>query len=79
MELEFFSTICDHQDTESGSFEAGMIIYEPIFTHKNIKGYIGQLYTYYTIWEQNIVAVPHIYWARGICLLFCDQQDVESE
>ena len=41
----------------------------PIFTHKNIKGYMGQRYTYYTIWENNIVEIIHIYGARAIFLL----------
>ena len=30
----------------------------PIFTHKNIKGYMGQLYPYSTKWAEDIVAIP---------------------
>ena len=51
----------------------------PIFTHKNIKGYVGEWYTYSIIWEQNILAIIHIYGARDIFLLFCDNQDTEYE
>ena len=51
----------------------------PIFARKNIKGYMVQLYTYYTIWEKNIVVIIHIYGARAIFLLFYYHQDTESE
>ena len=51
----------------------------PIFTNKNIKGYMGQQYPYSTRWEQNIVAIIHIYWGRVISLLLCDHQETESE
>ena len=50
-----------------------------ILNNKNTKGYIGKLYTYSTIWEQNILANIHIYVARTIFLIFCDHQDTESE
>ena len=54
-------------------------VFEPILTHKNIKWYVGQQYPYSTIWEQNIVSNIHIYGARAIFLLFCDNQDTESD
>ena len=38
-----------------------------------------QLYPYYIISVKNIVAILHIYGARAIFLLFCDQQDTESK
>ena len=37
---------------------------------KYIKGYMGQLYPYFTKWDKNIVRIIHIYGARGIFLLF---------
>ena len=40
---------------------------------------MGQKYLYPTIWEQNVVAILHIYRARAISLLFCDHQDTKSE
>ena len=42
----------------------------PIFKPENIKESMGQWYTYYTIWEHNIVAILHIYGARDLSLLF---------
>ena len=38
-----------------------------------------QLYPYSTRWEQNIVAILHIYGARALFVIFCDYQDTESE
>ena len=52
---------------------------EPIFTHKNIKGSMVQQYPYPKRWEQNSVAIIHIYGARAILLLFYDNQETESE
>ena len=43
---------------------------------KNIKGAIGQLYTYLTICEKKNVIIIHIYGSRA---LFCDHQDTEYE
>ena len=40
---------------------------------------MGQQYTYSTRWEQNIVAIPHIYGALVIIILFCYHPDTESE
>ena len=46
---------------------------------EKIKGSMGQRYPYSTRWEQNMVASNHIYGARAIFLLFCDNQDTEYE
>ena len=73
--LQFY----DYHDTESESQDIEKCVARKIFTHKNIKGYIGQKYQYSTRWEQNIVSIIHIYGARYIYLLFCDYQDTESE
>ena len=40
---------------------------------------MGQLYPYCTKWEKNIVETIHIYVTRAMYLLFCDDQDTESE
>ena len=58
-------------------------IYEHILTniqpYKYIKGSMGQWYPYSKKWEKNVVAIIHIYEARGILLLFYDDQDTASE
>ena len=36
-----------------------------------------QRYLYYTKWEKNAVEIIHIYGARGIFILFYDDQDTE--
>ena len=80
MELElFFYYFYDNQVTGSESCKIKIGVAGPIFARKNIKGYMVQLYIYYTIWEQKIVVVLHIYGALAISLLFCDHQDTESE
>ena len=56
-----------------------MNIYKPIFPHKNIKGSIGQQYTYSKRGEQNIVSVPYTYEARAIYILFRYHQDTECD
>ena len=56
-----------------------MSTFQLIFTHKNTKGSMGQLYTYSTIWEKNVVLILHIHGARDVFLLFCDSQDTKSE
>ena len=38
-----------------------------------------QRYPYFKRLEQNIVVIIHIYGDRAIFVLFCDQQDTESE
>ena len=40
---------------------------------------MGQQYPYFKRLEQNIVVIIHIYGDRAIFVLFCDQQDTESE
>ena len=45
-------------------------VYGPTSAHINIKGSMGQKYPYSTRWEQNIVAIPHIYGARAISYYF---------
>ena len=40
---------------------------------------MGQQYTYSTRWEQNIMAIIHIYVPKAIFLLFYDNQDTEYE
>ena len=42
----------------------------PIFTHKNIKGYVGQRYPYAIRWEINIAVIIHMYGARAIFYYF---------
>ena len=74
-----FQTMCCHKETKSESFETGMNVYKPIFTHKNIKGSIGQQCTYSTRWQQNIVSVPYTYEARAIYILFRYHQDTECD
>ena len=37
----------------------------PIFTNKNIKGSMGQQYPYSIRWQQNILAIIHIYGDRA--------------
>ena len=54
-------------------------MYKPIFTHKDIKGFISQRYTYSTRRSKHIVAVPYTYEDIAISLLFCDHQDIEFE
>ena len=65
---------CNHQDTESEKWEMEIGVAGPIFTHKKSKGSMGQLYSYYTIREKNIVSIIHIYGARSILILFYDNQ-----
>ena len=36
-------------------------------------------YPYSTRWEKAIVGVIHIYGYRAVLILFCDNQDTESE
>ena len=45
---------------------------ETIFAHKNIKGYVVEPYPYFTIWEQNIVAIIKKIGEIAIFLLFCN-------
>ena len=40
---------------------------------------MGQQYPYYTIWEEKIVVILHIYGVRANFLLIYDNQDSESE
>ena len=51
----------------------------PVLTHKIIKGYIGQLYSYSTKWDKNVVVILCIYGDIPILLIICDHQDTESE
>ena len=75
----FSLLFCDHQDTESESCEMEMSIPQPIFTHKIIKGYMGQRFLYSTRWVKIIVVFLHVYGPLAIFLLICDHQDTESE
>ena len=56
---DIFLLFCDHQDTESESWEMEIGVTGPLFTHKNIKGSMVQRYTYPTRWEKNIVVILH--------------------
>ena len=47
-----------------------MSTFQLIFTHKNTKGSMGQLYTYSTIWEKNVVLILHIHGARDVFYYF---------
>ena len=40
---------------------------------------MGQLYTYSTRWEKNIVGILHIYGDRAIFPLFCVQKYTGSK
>ena len=51
----------------------------PIFTQIIIQGSVGQQYPYYTIWENNIVVILHIYESVAIFLIFCDHKYTESD
>ena len=44
-----------------------------------MKDSMGKWYSYTVEWEKNTVVILHIYGARGIFLLFYDDQDTESE
>ena len=78
MELEQLSYYCMiTQDTESQSRDIIIDVSGPILTHKNIKAYMGQQYTYHTRWEKN-VAILHINGARAVFLLFGEHQDSGS-
>ena len=44
----------------------------------NIKGYMGQQYTYYNIWKKTIVVTILINVAKAIFLLLCDKKDTTS-
>ena len=57
----------------------GIVVAGPIYTQKNIKDPMGQLYPYYTRWVENIATILHMYWVRAISLLFCDHKGTESE
>ena len=48
MEIESFSNIFYHKDTESEWSKEEIGVYGPIPTKKIIKGSIGKRYTYYT-------------------------------
>ena len=76
----YFSLLfCDHQDTESESYEMEMSIPQPIFTHKIIKGYMGQRFLYSTRWVKIIVVVIHVYGPLAIFLLLYAHQYTESK
>ena len=45
----------NHQDTESESWVNRIFVSGPIITQKNIKGAIGQQYSYSTRWGGNIL------------------------
>ena len=47
---------------------------ETIFTHKNIKVYMGQQYPQSTIWEAKYCGN-----SRAMFLLFCDHRGTESD
>ena len=51
----------------------------PMSSQKNSKYSVGKLYSYSTKWEKNIVETLHIYGASAFSVLFCDNQDTESE
>ena len=42
----------NHQYTESESRDMEIGVARPIFTHKNIRGSMGQQYIYHTRWEK---------------------------
>ena len=51
---------------------------EPMLTQKKIKVSMGQRCPYSTKWVLKVVVILHIYGARAIFLLFCNNQDTES-
>ena len=48
-----FLLLYDNLDTESQSRDIIIDVSGPILTHKNIKAYMGQQYTYHTRWEKK--------------------------
>ena len=70
---------CDHQDTESESWEMEIGVTGPILIQKLPQGSTRQQYIYPKRLEINIEAAIHFLGARFILLQFCDQQDTESE
>ena len=50
-----------------------------IFTHKNIKGSMVQRCPYQKKWDNNIVAIIHMYEVRVIFLIFYDNQYTKYE
>ena len=74
-----FLLFCNHQHTESESWEMKIGLAGPIIKIITIKGSMGQLYIYSTRWEENILVILPIYGDRAIFLLFCNHQESESE
>ena len=68
-----------HQDTESESCEMELSTSKPLFSHKNIKGFIRQGYQYSTRLVKIIVVFLRVYESLPIFPLFCAHQDTEYE
>ena len=54
-------------------------VYRPILIQNKSRGSMGQQYPYSTRQDKNSVVILHIYGARAIILLFCDNQENKSE
>ena len=66
-----FLLFYENQDNESEAWKLEIGEVGPMFTYiYKIKGYMGQQYPYFTIWEQNIVAILQIHGARAIFYYF---------
>ena len=80
MELEPFSTICDHQDTKYDSHEIeNEQISKNINSYKYIKGYMGQQYLHCAIFQEHIMVVLYTCRYLAIFLLCFGHQDTESK
>ena len=78
VEIEPFSTFCDHQEIEYESREIEIGVAGPILTQNNQILYGTMSYILYKI-VKIIVAILHIYGARAIFLLFWYHREIESE
>ena len=56
-----------------------MIPYQLILIHKIYQRPYGKMISIFYKMGENIVVILHIYGARTIFLLFCDDKDTESE
>ena len=52
--IAIFLLVFNHQDTESESWEMGIGVSGSIFTHKNIKGFMRQVYPYTKILKKKM-------------------------
>ena len=68
-----------HQDTEVESQGMEIGVSGQTLTHKNIKVSMGHQYPNSTRSVKTNVVFIHIYWARAILMVCCDQEHTESK